>query len=689
MAKMKCALFTSQTKVKKLDGSLAVQRSMTIVMETSMTKCFEAVTVTIDPKDRSVGKIISSTNSVVGEARDGEFCDAVCKILSCGVLQPQDKRLSQSIDEIELLEKCDLLFYAPQYSKFFNRPYGLNDKETKAVNLNRKSLLDFITANFSFDANKLSDFKFSNKTIYRKFAAKLRHWDFDKFWKSPDISPEEKDYATAKLDMDIAMSNADTDLMKNIKRTVFTEYPERDWVFNILFGDPSSGKTTFVETFCALYRIPFVKLTGDPTISMTKLIMTVGPENVASSLTKKDVIAKCKAKGFTDEEIDALKDEINKLVLSSKDVDVQLTEQESLILKCIKHHLPLLVLLDEVNMFTTLLMATLADVITSGYVNVGVHTYKDEGHNIMWFGAYNPNTYKCSPFEGKFRDRALFFRSDMPAIEQFINHKQRKVVASLFDTTSTLDIIKGKVDDLSITYPEYAEKFATEFNLISNIQKASSPSAEAVEFYFDRKVNEILGKKNLTYNAGEYTDYYLNDCQLATQAEVEGAIDRIIRFIDKCNQALEERTKGIDSKNPDHGFFFQITRRSYDFFIDSIFCYSSVEKALNNYIYNLIPNGGTVKYGSSKDPGADIAKEICTTLASDIEELQIYLFSNLSEVDLNRQLMSVLSCDYNEDTWKDCGVGLDEDVSDAVEVEGEQSASSINEYLEELEDIVK
>lgn len=690
MAKFKCALFTSTVKVKKADGTMAVQPALTIVMETSMTKCFEGLTVVCDPSDRSVAKVISSTNQDVGKARDAEFINALSALYGINVLVPQDNSLASCIDEIELTEKIDLIFYIGEFSKSFNRPYSLNDKETKTVNLNRKTLLDFITANYAFDPNKISDFKFSTNSVVRKFALKKRQWDFEKFWKSSDITQEDKDYATARLDLDIAMSNSGSDLMKMIERTIFTDYPERNWIFNILFGDPSSGKTTFVETLCGLINAPLVKLTGDPTISMTKLIKTIGPKNVQRQLSKQEFIDRAKARGLTDEEIDACKDKISQLILSEKEVDVQLTEQESLILKCIKHHLPLVVFLDEVNMFTTLLMATLADVITSGYVNVGVDTYKDEGHNIMWFGAYNPNTYKCSPFEPKFRDRALTFCSEMPSMEQLISHKQRKVNAAIFGSSSVLSVIKEKVDELTQSYPEHAQEFANEFNLVSNIARATCPSSEAVQWFFDKKVDKILGKTEpLSFKVGEFTNYYQSDCKMATQPEVEGAIAHILPVIAKVNEILKGITVGIDSKNPDSSFYFYIPNRAIDYVIDLIFCYTSVEKAFYTFVYNLIPNGGTIKFQSSNNPAEDIAKMVCSSLSDTFEDLQQYLFSNISDADMTRQHKALLGCDFNVDTWQGCSVSVTEDEPDAVDVQSEKVDSKTDdEYLDELEDLV-
>jgi hypothetical protein len=509
--------------------------------------------------------------------------------------------------------------------------------------------------------------------------------DVNLFWKSLDITDPEKDYATPKMDLDICMSNADKDMFKILKRTLFADYSERKWVDNILFGDPSSGKTTMIENLCALFNIPFVKLTGDPNISMTKLIMTVGPDNIQREISKQDYISKCKKRGLSDTEIQALSDKINELILTSKEVDVQLTEQESIILKCIKHGLPLLVLLDEVNVFTTILMATLADVITSGYVNVGVHTYKDAGHNIMWFGAYNPKTYKCSPFELKFRDRALFFCSEMPTQEQFISHKQRKIRASLFGNTSVIRSIQAQVDKLCSTYPEKAEDFQAVFSLVSNVSTATTPSSDAVQWFFDYKVAEVLGTNKPSFKEDEFSDYYINDCQLDSPDNVDKAIERIIILKDHVNDHLKSLTKGIDSKNPDSEFSFYIPNRALDYFIDLIFCFTSVHKAVDFIVYNLIPNGGTVRYNSSLNPAKDIANSITSSLSEEIADLQQFLFSNIDEKEMHDQYLQVITTEFDSQCWINDAESVELTVDEAASSQTEKTSDNI---LDEAEDLL-
>lgn len=680
-SKFKAALFASRIYVNNPDGTVSVQEAKTIVAETSVTKQFAAVSFAIEGTAQDTFdklRILSSTNALVGANKDSEFSSIIDCICKCNSIIPQNV-LSNNIDKIELYAKYDLFFYRPEIVKNFNRPYSLVDKDT-----NGQKMIDFLRFNFEFLDTDLEDFNLSKQNVLRKFAVDKKKRDFDLFWNSPDITDAEKDYCRTKIDLDICMSNSGKDMFKVLTRTLFADYPERKWVFNILFGDPSSGKTTMIENLCALYNIPFVKLTGDPTISMTKLIMTVGPENVQRELNKQDYIAKCKDKGMTDSEIQSLSDKINELIVSSKEVDIQLTEQESIILKALIHHLPLLVLLDEVNMFTTLLMATLADVITSGYVNVGVHTYKDDGHNIMWFGAYNPNTYKCSPFEGKFRDRALFFCSEMPTQEQLISYKQRKVSAALFGTTSIMSSLQEQLDDACSSYPEKEEELRAAFNLISNICTSTTPSPDAVQWFFDYKVNEILGKNAPSFKEKEFSDYYLSDCKLDSIDNVKEAVKRILILKDKINECLKTLTKGIDSKNPDSNFSFYIANRAVDYFIDLIFCFSSVSKAVEFIIYNLIPNGDTVRYNSSTNPAKDIANSIVSSLSTEISDLQQFLFTNVNDVEVNKQYGDVLNTKFDATAWVSDAESVELSVNESKDQTQSSSSDSI---LDEAEDL--
>lgn len=678
--KFKAALFASRIHVNNSNGQVSVQDSITLVAETSATKQFAAVSFAIESvaQDSFTNlRILHSTNALVGANQDSEFTDILNKICKCTAIVSQIS-LSSNICKVELLEKLDLFFYEKVISNIFNRPYKLNDKDT-----NGQKLIDFLKLHFDFLESDIKDFKVSNQNALRKFAAQKRIVDYDLFWSSPYITDAEKDYCRALGDLDIIMSNSSKDIFKINRRLLHVQYPERSWILNILFGDPSSGKTTFIESLAWLEGAPFVKITGDPTISMTKLIMTVGPENVQKTLTKQDYIDKCKSFGLSDEEVKSLSNKINEMILSSKEVDIQLTQQESIILKSIKHNLPLIVLLDEVNLFTTLLMATLADVITSGYVNVGVHTYKDNGHNVMWFGAYNPDTYKCSPFEGKFRDRALFFCSEMPTQEQLISHKQRKIRASLFGTSSVMSCLQEQLDDVCSSHPEKEEEFRKMFGLLSNVCNSITPSSDSIQWFFDFKVEEILGTNVPSFKEGEFSDYYVTDCQLDTPNNIDKAVERIIILKDKINEHLKFLTKGIDSKNPNSNFSFYIPNRAVDYFIDLIFCFSSVQKAVEFIVYNLIPNGDTVRYNSSANPAKDIANSIVSSLAEDIADLQQFLFTNVNDLEMLNQCAKVYCTKYDGQCW----VG-DSDSIDLTESNVNSQVNTSDDILDEAEDLL-
>ena len=676
-AKLSCALFRSRTKVRtEADGTVVYQPSITVVAETSTTKRFAGATVCFkDTPVRTLVVLKATVSSIIG---DVEYENIFKGLFSYSAITSTGNFSLSSVDDVELLEKLDIIFYDNTLSKTFTRAYKLNDKDCNGL-----TLKDFITAEYTFVDTDIQDYVVSKK-VSRKYALPKVQRDYDVFWKSNELTENEKDYCRCKIDLDICMSNADKDMFKVLNRTLTAEYPERNWVLNILFGDPSSGKTTMIQNLCAMMNAPLVKLTGDPTISMTKLIMTVGPENISNTLTKQDYIDKLKSRGLSDSEIDLLDYDINKAVLNSKDVDVQLTEQESIILKCIKHHLPLVVLLDEVNMFTTLLMATLADVITSGYVNVGVHTYKDEGHNIMWFGAYNPNTYKCSPFEGKFRDRALFFCSEMPTEEQLIQHKQRKVVAKLFGNKAILSQLEEKAEALSAEHPEQAKEINDLMTSLSLICQSTTPSSEAVQWYFDYKSKELLEGKELSFNEKEFTDYYINDVTLADVDSIKEATARILVYANKVNELLSKLTKGIDTKNPDSNFSFYIPNRAMDYFTDLIFCFTSVKRATEFIIYNLLPNGNTLRYGNKENPAQDIADSITSSLSIEIQDLQAFLFSDLDTTAIVQALGDLNNVVYDSNLWLLPATGVADEPEDSSTTTIHYSTRDILDEAEEL-----
>lgn len=681
-AKIKCALFSSRTLVRtEADGSPVYQPSTTCVLETSTTKRFTGITFAINTD--STGKkervLLKVTNSSC--LKDTESLAILASLDNIADYSTSAKVGISSKTDVELIEKLDYFFYGNNSNKF-SSPYLLKDKDVNGL-----TLKDFITAEYTFVDSDIKDVFVDSNNSIRKFALDERTIDWTLFWNSPFITKDEKDYCRCAIDLDICMSNSDKDMFKVLQRTFTTVYPERNWTLNILFGDPSSGKTTMIQNLCSLIGAPLVKLTGDPTISMTKLIMTVGPENIVHQMQDKQFfVDKLKSAGIDDNTIASLDSEIAKAILTSKETDVQLTEQDSIILKCKKHDLPLVVLLDEINMFTTLLQATLADVITSGYVNVGVHTYKSNPSNIIWFGAYNPNTYKASPFELKFRDRALFFCSEMPTEKQLIAHKQRKNQAIMLGTHSVMNDLEVKVNNFKEKYPELNDQVDGIFNMISNIVQVSLPSKEAVDWFFDYQTDKLLGKNKLSFKEGKFTNAYKKDITLASADSINEATSRMLKYVNKVNEILINITKGIDLKNPDNNFSFYIPNRAVDYFFDLIHCFSSVDKATDFMIYNLIPNGDTCRYGTDFNPASIISSSVRTSLQTDIDELQKFLFSDFDaslEIDA---VNKATDNDYKSDLWivssDTTNVVTEEDFDDGTT---EDKVLSILDEAEELE----
>ena len=644
MNKKQIAIFDSRCVIGiDADGKEIYQQSVTLVCDSSKSKGYFAVSfaktgVTFVGTSLQSVYLLHSTNYDAADINgDAEYIEIIRNAFPKSTYVDIQMMYTNSVSKVIIDTKEDLLFLDNRFSGFLS-PYRMDDKDTNGV-----KLIDWFKSQSVFefsDESKVVDYQLSTSSK-RKFAAKKLDRDFSKTWNSTALSDLEKGYLKVKGDLDVLMSDIDKDMFKAIKRTCTVSYPERKWVLNILFGDPSSGKTTMVQALAKLLNAPLIKLTGDANITLVKMLMIVGPENIVKQLQDAEFYkAKLREAGADEATIESCKDEIAKAILTSKEVDIQLTEQQSILLKLILNNLAGIVFLDEINIFTTILQSTLADVITSGYVNVGIHTYKFNPENIIWFGAYNPDTYKASPFESKFRDRALFFCVEMPTEDEIISHKQRKYLADMFGCSAQIKDIIDKCDNTLADHPELKDDIEKVKEDIKEAADLTTPSGDALKWYSTYRLEELLGcRHNLTFDKGVFTDYYQGDVAIDSDSQMMEGVRRIILLVNKVNVKLKELTKGIDSKNPNRDAYFEICNRSIDYLIDLIFCFSDVDKALKFFIYNLIPNGGTVKFNTSSNPAKDIANTITQTFSIDIEELNKFLFSNypIKEVDESLQ----------------------------------------------------
>ena len=276
----------------------------------------------------------------------------------------------------------------------------------------------------------------------------------------------------------------------------------------------------------------------------------------------------------------------------------------------------------------------------------------------------------------------------MPSQEQLIDHKQRKVSASLFGTTSVLSSLQEQLDEIISNNPEKAEQLQAAFNIVTNVCSTTTPSPEAVQWFFDFKVSEILNSYVPTFKEGDFSDYYISDCKLDSVDNVKEAVARIIKLKDKINDSLKTLTRGIDTKNPDNNFYFYIPNRAVDYFIDLIFCFTSVQKAVEFIVYNLIPNGDTVRYNKSTNPAKDIANSITSTLSVDIADLQQFLFTNVNDTEVDNEYSKLLSAKYSRELWVSDDESVEMLSGENVSFTAVNSSSTAYDPLDEAEDLI-
>ena len=596
--------FSGKTTVNNIS-----QPTTTIVAETAQSKRFAFVTYFVmnDSKGNKQVKICrASTNAA---AQDPEFIEVIKQIFS-----------GYSVD-ITLLPNLaangkDTVLDRTNYNVFLNAnlnkftSYEFDNKDTTG-----NTLKDFLVSNFVFDEIDIIKPK-TTQLIVKYALPKLdSHWE--DFWNSTHLSQDEKDAASGVPDLDICYSNSNREPYKFILRTLLTDYGviDRKWFFTILHGDPASGKTTLVENLCAMYHIPCIKITGDPVVTIKRLLSVIGPESVEGK--------------------------------------VELTQQESIWLKCIRYNLPLVVLLDEIDLFATQQMSLLADTITSGKVSVDVHNYKNVGNTIKYFGCYNPNTAKSSEFDGKFRDRALFISVAPVSKKTKTEHKQRRFGAfidSLNPSTSSCTVGKfiEMVDSLLVSYPERSSELnyvKETLNAVSQLKPA--PSEEALEWYVNN-VKAEMNPKAPVFKAGKWTPYYVDDVSLASKADCLSIYPTIEEFVDTVNDELWTLTQGINTKQRSGGNnFFYIPDRSFDILVDWIFCFHSTKTAIEKFVYNMLPGGftlnSTISTSRIDNTPSNITKSLVTVIENEAKKVDIVCFGSGSITESAIELSDMIS----------------------------------------------
>lgn len=593
---MQLIFFKSESNLT-INGQPVVQPTTTIVYESAATRRFGYVSYfTIDGLDKRIIKIASaSSNSVAG---DPELQTVIKQIFSGMNIDTSllANCTANSGKTTTLLKTYNNVFMLDSFS-------GLTKYNFDSTDSVGQTLKDYLDKNFMFEEAEIIQSPVVNNTV--KYAVPRKADDFDLFWNSPDITDEEKQLATAIPDLDISQSNANKTVRKVLERLLYVDYPERKWVFNILHGDPASGKTTMViNDLCAINHIPYVKFTGDPQATIQRMLSIIGPATVNGK--------------------------------------VELTKIESLWLKCLRLNLPLVVVFDEIDLFNTQQMSLLADTITSGHASVGVDNYRNIGNTIRYFGCYNPGTVKSSEFDGKFRDRALFFSIDPIDTATKISHKQRKVKAAMGQGVN-LSKYTDAIDKLINANPSNASKLNNIKDTLAFVCQVCPPSDDALDWYV-KKVQASMSPKPVKFKSGKFTSYYAGDVQLASVDDCLSIYPTIYDYVQFVNDKLYDITRGADTKNSSKNSAFYIPNRAMDYFIDLIFCFHSTLEATRFFVYNMLPGGFTLRTSNTKAGGrvdtapSDITKSLSQLVEKEAKKVDLVCFSSTSITDCQKEL---------------------------------------------------
>lgn len=506
--------------------------------------------------------------------------------------------------ELLIESKEDLLVSVERLVNNSIKCLSLNDRDTNNI-----SLLDFLSKKSLFmdtNGNKITLQDRDAPAVTRKWATPKKVVDWNEFWNSPLLTDEEKDLCRCELDIQVAYSNHTRDIRRVIERQFSCKYPTRKWVFNLLHGEPGSGKTSMVlKDICAINNIPCLYLIGDARASLSKLIAIVGPTQTVSGT-------------------------------------VELTLQESVWAKCLKYNLPLVVFIDEIDTLSSLDLKQLGTLATEGKAVVNTTHYKNTAKSIYYFGAYNPGSTNASEFPDSFEDRLMWFSIPKVTEEEQINYRDIAYSSSinLKDKEELINSYNEKVVELKADFPELEGKFA-DLSLAFNTLRLDNCNKEALDWYCSKLVEDTLPntKAPQDFVKGYLIEAFAEDVgDIAYEYRVNKEIST---FFNKMNAKLAELTRGIQTTKRNRNSTIIIPDRCYDVFVDLIFCYSSVADAFRFMIMNRLPSGFVLNVpGANTIAGKDSAPEslynaLYSYMEADIDELQKYLFSsvNTAEVD--------------------------------------------------------
>lgn len=568
----------------------------TMVLETPSSRGYGYVIFSIDHPSKNVVVYAQSTTRLL----TNDVKDTLAALCTPANTKKYDVVTDPALivgipqQDLLLIEKLDNLFYSSTLVTHGFTPLKLNSRDTNNIHLINylQSIGEFRDA--SANPTTIADTK--APAVERKWASVKKTVDWNLFWNSSLLTDEEKANCKMTCNLQVAYSNKDRDIRKIIERQFYVDYPSKNWVFNILHGVPGSGKTTMImEDICALNNIPCLYINGDARASINKMIQLVGPSKNAQGV-------------------------------------VELTLEESVWGKCLKHNIPLVVFLDEIDTMNTLELKNLGTLATSGKATINTSHYNNRGNSIYYFGAFNPGSINASEFPDSFDDRLLWF--SIPKVSQQEKIEYRIITSqSQLNTSNKQSILQNYLTKIESMKGEHPELEVTFNNLIFNFTSINlnKCTEDALKWYCDRAIENLIPQPTkITFKEGVFSNTFIND--VGTVA-YEPLVDfKITQFFDKMNQKLAELTRGIQTTKRNRNSTITISDRNYDVFKDLIFCYTSVSEAFKFMVLNRLPEGFVLNVpGAVSIAGVDGApralyEALHNYMEKDIEDLNTYLF---------------------------------------------------------------
>ena len=664
MAREKIGIFTCEVKTNTGDA----QKALLFVTIPQGYKTWQHVVATTGESEgaKCIIQLIAPANDVLDSKTWNTFFKNynLLKLNKGG--KDEDVLVTSKIDEL-LINDFD----------FDSAPLETDDYLS-----NNNTLLNYLNSHFKMSPGVESKVF---KATSRKIAFPRANIDWEETWNSPFLTDEEKASISQTIDLDIVMANENRECRKEIEKVLNTNYFNKNFTCIGLHGNPGGGKTKMVlNDICAINHIPAVAIPCDPMMSINQILAQVGPVNKGSTVDKKELegtINSLKNRLTllqqnatpTEEEEKEVKEvlkALNDISNISKEC-ADLVKTPSILMKCLKHNLPLVVFLDEANCASTQFQNSLAPIISDGMYKDGPEVGKNKG-TIKWVLAWNPNTSNTKSFDGKFYDRINFIQVEDVSSKERIAYRTRRTIAGMFgsnaDYTEADKVLKkAKLGE------EETEKISEKVHQIN-------ASSEALKWYTKKEIEKVSGGKAKTFPKGEFETAYLGEVTLASQQAVADTIKDIDGLVELINEKLYKLTKGRDTKNPDRNSFFYISDRNLDIFTDYIFSYSDVRKGVHRFIFDLVPGGNTVKTSANSDNSTEdktstfIADNICDNLQAKIDELDKKFFTDIPEAEKNDALAKLRDIEFDPAKWKSEG---DSDSSNST-VTPQQSDDELN-----------